>query len=111
MQRTFTYASKLYLGESISEKKLDKMKRRLEKKPWQAKVYLLTLARNPSGQIEFFDARQLIQPYYKDFSFYVIGLASDRDEALLLVEQITRECLRERGNCSLKEYLLCQLSS
>lgn len=111
MDRKFAYSPKLYLGESISEKKLDKIKRKLEKKPLQANVYLLTLAVNPADQIEFYDARQLVQPHYKGYVPYIIGIASDWDEAVLLVERITKECLQERGDCSLREYLLCQQSS
>lgn len=111
MGRKFVYSPKLYLGESISEKKLDKIKKKLENKPLQAHVYLLTLASNPKEQIEFYDARQLVQPHYRGQIPYVIGLASNWDEAVLLVERITKECLQERGDCSLREYLLCQQSS
>lgn len=107
MARKFSYSPKLYLGESISEKKLDKIKKRLATKPLRAGVYLLTFARNAEDQLEFFDARQLALPHYRDYTFYVIGIASDWDEAAELVEQIVQECLRTRGDCSLKEYLSC----
>ncbi|MCM1185352.1 MAG: hypothetical protein NC251_09710 [Lachnoclostridium sp.] len=107
MVRKFTYAPELYLGESISEKKLDKIKKKLETKPLRAGVYLLTFARNPEEQLEFFDARQLALPHYEGFVFHVVGIASDWDEAAGLVERIVRECLTARGDCSLKEYLSC----
>lgn len=101
------YHHSLYLGESISETKLDKIKRRLKKRPLLSTVYLLTVSRNESDQLEIFQAKQLVQSYYTKYPVYVIGIASDYNEAVALVEQIVRECLRERGDCALKEYLLC----
>lgn len=101
------YASNLYLGESIASEKLDKLKKRLDKKPLLANVYLITPARNPADQLDIFDARQLVQPHYRNQEFLVLGMASGYEEALLLIEQITGECLEARGDCNLREYLLC----
>ena len=99
------FAQNLYLGEGIAPEKLDKLKKRLNKKPLLADVYLITPARNPADQLDIFDARQLVQPHYKDEEFLVLGMASDYEDALKLIEQITRECLVNRGDCNLREYL------
>ena len=107
MAAKLRYASNLYLGKSIAPEKLDKIKKRLYKKPLLANVYLITPARNPADQLDIFDARQLIQPHYKEEEFLVLGIVSDYEEALQLIEQITRECLEARGDCNLREYLLC----
>lgn len=107
MAKRFLFHNRLYLGESIEEKKLDKIKKRLEKKPLAANVYLIVPAHNPVDQLEFFDAKQLIQPHYKDAVFEVIGIAADQKEAMMVIEQIVVDCLRERGDCKLREYLLC----
>ena len=107
MAAKLSYASHLYLGESIASEKLDKIKKRLAKKPLLANVYLITPARNPADQLDIFDARQLVQPHYKEEPFLILGIASGYEEALQLVEQITRECLDARGDCNLREYLLC----
>ena len=107
MAGKLTYASNLYLGESIASEKLDKLKRRLEKKPLLANVYLITPAKNPADQLDIFDARQLVQPHYRDEEFLVLGIVSSYEEALQMIEQITRECLEARGDCNLREYLLC----
>ena len=107
MVKRLKFYEKLYLGESISKKKLDKLKRKLEKKPLLANVYLIVPAVNPEEQLDIFDAKQLVQPFYKDTCFTVIGLAANYEEALQLIEQIVQECLKERGDCKLREYLLC----
>lgn len=105
--RKLTYYPGLYLGEGISEKKLDKIKKKLRTKPLAANVFLIAAAHNPNDQLEIFDARLMAQHYYEDYEVYVVGIASDYEEAVGLVEQIVQECLRERGDCALKEYLLC----
>lgn len=105
--RNLTYHPRLYLGDGISGKKLDKIKRKLHTKPFLANVFLITIASNPKEQLDILDARQIAQPYYKDVELYVVGIASDHEEAIDLVEQIVKECLKERGDCALKEYLLC----
>ena len=104
MAGKLTFAPNLYLGESIASEKLDKLKKRLEKKPLLANVYLITPAKNPADQL---DARQLIQPHYKKEEFLILGIAAGYEEALQLIEQITGECLDARGDCNLREYLLC----
>lgn len=109
MKRKYKFASKIYLGESIDSKKLDKIKKKLEKAPLFTQVYLLALATNEEDQLEFFDARWLLLRHYDGYVPYIVGIASDESEALSLVQQIVTECLRERGDCSLREYLLCSL--
>lgn len=52
MAGKLTFAPNLYLGESIASEKLDKLKKRLEKKPLLANVYLITPARNPADQLD-----------------------------------------------------------
>jgi len=101
------YHHRLYLGESISESKLDKIKKRLKKHPLLSNVYLITVSRNPVDQLDIFAAKQLVQNYYSKYPVCVIGIASNYDEALEVVETIVRECLEARGDCALKEYLLC----
>ena len=107
MAERVLYHSKLYLGEGITEKKLDKIKKKLEKKPLFSGVFLIAVSASRSDQLDMFEARQLVQPYYEKNPPYVIGIAGSREDALSLIEQIVKECLRERGDCSLKEYLLC----
>ncbi len=107
MERMLTFYPKLYLGEGIKETKLDKIKKKLVKNPLFSNVYVLTFARNQADQLEFFDARQLRQRFYDGYPLEVVGIARDYEDALKLVERIARECLRERGDCRLKEYLTC----
>ena len=107
MALRLVYHPELYLGESIKGKKLDKIKKKLEKKPLFSGVFLVTLSRNAHDQLELYEARQLAQSYYAKYPPYIVGIAGNREEALGMVEKIVKECLRTRGDCALKEYLRC----
>lgn len=108
MNMKLEYHHRLYLGDGISESKLDKIKKRLETKPLLSGVCLITLSGNPGGQLDIFQAALLVQKHYAKGNVYVVGIAAGYDEAVGLVEKIVQECLQERGDCSLREYLLCQ---
>lgn len=107
MAASVTYHPKLYLGESIREKKLDKIKKKLEKKPLLSGVVLIAVSRNPSDQLDIFEAGQLVQRYYQKNPPYVVGIAGSREEAVGIVERLVQECVASRGDCALKEFLLC----
>lgn len=107
MPERVCYHSKLYLSDGITEKKLDKIKKKLEKKTLLSGVFLIAVSANQTDQLDIFEARQLVQSYYLKNPPYVIGIAESRQEAVSLIEQIVQECLQERGDCALKEYLLC----
>lgn len=107
MERRLEYHPRLYLGDSISKAKLDKIKKRLEKNPLLSNVFLITLSRNPSDQLEIIQAGQLVQGYYSKYPVTVAGIASSYDEAVEMIGKIAQECLQIRGDCALKEYLLC----
>lgn len=108
MAAKLNYRPDLYLGESIREQKLDKIKKKLENKPLLSGVFLVALSRNPSDQLEIYNAKQLVQKYYAKYPPYVVGIAGNYDEAVRMVEQMVRECMEKRGDCALKEYLSCQ---
>ncbi|MDE6639710.1 MAG: hypothetical protein K2K63_04235 [Acetatifactor sp.] len=108
MAAKLNYHPDLYLGESIREKKLDKIKKKLENKPLLSGVFLIALSRNPSDQLEIYSARQLAQKYYAKYPPYVVGIAGNYDEAMKMVERMVQECVEKRGDCALKEYLLCR---
>lgn len=98
---------RLYLGESMKDKKVDKIKKKLETRPLFSGVFVITLSRNSSDQLEIYDGKLLCQSYYKKNPPYVIGLAGNWEEAIGLVERIVTECVSARGDCRLKEYLQC----
>lgn len=107
MTHKLAYHPKLYLGGSINRKKLEKIKKRLGKRFFGPDVFLVTLSRNNFDQLELYGAKELAHSYYRKNPPFVVGIAGNRDEAVEVVKIIVEECLRERGDCAIKEYLRC----
>lgn len=101
------YRPELYLGEGMKEKNLDKIKKKLETRPLFSGVFLISISRNVSDQLEIYDAKQLSWKYYQKNPPYIVGIADDWQEAVTLVEKMVEDCLHVRGDCELKEYLRC----
>lgn len=101
------YHSSLYIGESISGKKLDRIKKNLEAHPVKCRLFLVTTSQNATDQLEIYSSSQLVSSYYKKNPPFVVGIAGNYEEAVGLVERLVQDCLRVRGDCALKEYLLC----
>ncbi len=101
------YHNKLYFSDTISERELLKIRKQLSKKPLLSNVYLITPADNDNDLLQFFHSRQLAQFYYKNRPLHIIGITRTYQEAVLLLQKLVQECLDTRGDCSLREYLLC----
>ena len=110
MTLKLTFHPDLYYDENLSKEEIAKLKRQLCKKPLLYDVYVVTASANPHNQLEFFHCRFLAQTYYQKHPPYVIGIASSYQGATGLVLRITEDCLKKRGDCSLREYLLCRES-
>lgn len=102
-----TYHHNLRLSDSIDARDLRRLKKQLTQKPLLSDVYLLLPARNSRDMLEFYHSRMLVRPYYQKEPVYVIGITRTYEEALTMIEQLVQECYQERGDCSLREYLLC----
>lgn len=109
MQSDITFRTNLYLGMSISPEKVDKIKRKLVNRPLFSGVFVIALSKNSSDQLEFYDAKQLQQSYYRKNPPHIIGIAKDKAEAVSIIQQIVEECLEVRGDCAIKEYLQCSI--
>lgn len=102
-----TYHHNLRLSDSIDEQELKSIKKQLSRKPLLSDVYLITPARNSRDLLEFYHSRMLVWPYYQKEPPLIIGIVRTYEEALTMIEQLVQECYLSRGDCSLREYLLC----
>lgn len=93
----------LYIGQGV--KAPEELIHKLQKHARLPAAYVIVLSVNPSDQLEIVSTKELSGNYYRKRSPYVIGIAADYDEAVLLVQQIAEECFSKRGDCRLKEFL------
>ncbi len=93
----------LYVGDTV--KKPEKVKWKLKHRAGQMNIFIIAVAEG-SDQLEIYHCAFLQQKYYRKHPPYIIGIAVGHEEAVGIVEQITRECVEATGTCNLKEYLL-----
>ncbi|MBQ8955909.1 MAG: hypothetical protein IJ075_02975 [Lachnospiraceae bacterium] len=67
-------------------------------------TFILSPAENGIDPIEYFDSKQLLQPFYKDKELLVLGIAKSEDEAIALVKEIY-EASVEYGHDSIRPYI------
>lgn len=68
-------------------------------------IHVITLPLTEDGQLEIYPAYVLAQKEYQGLPFKVVGIASGREEALVLVEIMVNDCIDETGTVDLKAYL------
>ncbi len=107
MKLPIQYHPEIYLGPSIEHEKLDTLKAKINKHPKHSGFHIIALASNPREQLDIFNVSELLWSYYKKHPIYAVGIAADYEEALLLVERMVNECLNQRGDVLLKEFLQC----
>lgn len=97
----------LYLGVGL-EKKKEKIIEKLETGKYPLTLYILTLAQTEENQLEFYSTLMLRQKLIADKDVFVVGLATGYEDALYMVEEITREVYEKTGGADIRGYLMEQ---
>lgn len=96
--------SELYLGEK-AEKKKENLIQMVEAGKTPVNTYLLILPPDGRNQLELLPAWDM-KFWHEDKCPMVVGLACGKREAVLLVQRITEDVLRQTGTVELREYFL-----
>lgn len=97
------FYDKLYIGSRVSDR-VEKIKEKLLKNEFMPFVHVITLPLE-QGMLEIYPAYILRQRFYQNTTLKIVGIAADRGEAYLLVQQIAEECMKVTGTVDLKNYL------
>ena len=99
------YIKHLYISKTI--KNVDKVKNKLKRNVGQVMVYITAISENPNEQLDIYHCSILKQKYFhKSKDFTIVAITSTQEEAVMFVKYLTEDCLKQRGDCNLKEYLL-----
>lgn len=90
--------------DSYTNKKIKKIRRKVERNVAQLGIYLIVLSPNPKEQLELVDTMNLLQKNYPKQTLEVIGIASNRNSAMNLVVSIVDDVYKMDPNCNLKAY-------
>ncbi|MBO5303866.1 MAG: hypothetical protein J6A92_07440 [Lachnospiraceae bacterium] len=94
----------LFVGESISRKQ-KKIKWKIMHNAGQLRIYVITLAANPANLLDIIPSWELLQKYYPKKDLYIIGLAGDYDEALVLAGKIVQEVYTKTKGFDIRSYI------
>lgn len=94
----------LYLGDRISSKK-DQIMKKLNSKKSVPELYLITMAQNPDNMLEIVSHWEVLQKGYPNMDIRVVGLAKGKKEAFKVVQSIVEQVLSETGSADVRAYL------
>ncbi len=95
----------LYLGKMV-EAYEDSIRSRLDQDKVDVGHYLITISENQHDQLDIVSTT-LIQTKAQRLRLpLIVGIAGTRQEAFRLVKTITEDCLRERGDACLRDFLM-----
>lgn len=93
----------LYASDSL-KKKRRQIAWKLKTYKFMPDIYVVTLAEN-RDLLEIYHSAILKQPYFKQYSPYVVGIAQNRDEAIELAQRIIIDTIHSNGNLDVKAYI------
>lgn len=97
------WADNLYVSESAYEKKGTIIKK-ANVNAGLRHVYFVTLAGNAEDLFDIFDAAYLKQPSFYKQELDVVGIATSREDAVELVQQMIEDIYAETGAFQVREY-------
>ena len=92
----------LYVGNTI--RKPDKIKRKLKKYAKLPNIYVIAYMQE-NNRLEIYHSLIMQQWYYKEHQPYIIGIATSREEAMEIIQQIAEEAVCKTGQADLISYL------
>lgn len=94
----------LYVG-SRAKKKRYQIIQAIRNSRGMTGAYVITPSLNGNNILDIYPAAQLAAPWYRDETFFIVGIAANYWEALEVVRQIVDEMYRNTGGFDLTRYL------
>ncbi len=95
----------LYLQQNIRRQKR-RIIRRLNAGKFEPPIHLIVLSKEEGGSLEIINTVFLMQKNYPKDDLFVVGIAVEQEDALVLVEQIVKEVYNETGGTDVRSYIL-----
>lgn len=97
----------LYIGKSV-KKHTGRIRKRLESGKTDVGHYLITFAENEKDQLDIINTIFLISEKRREELPEIIGIAGSEEEAIELVEQMIRDCLKSTGSADVRKWLVAK---
>lgn len=101
------YYKHLYISEGL-EKKKEKVIKRMDAGKMPLSLYLILLPECAHNQLEIISSKCLRQPGYPKKDRFVVGIAKSYDEAVDMIENLTKTVYADTGDAKLRDYILAK---
>lgn len=91
----------LYLGDNIKNKKT-KTIIQLKMGKICPGIYLLALPANDENVLDIYPAMVVNQKYYRKSKQMIVGIAQGRDEAMIVMQSMIKDCYEKTGQYKVK---------
>lgn len=105
MSAKFKFFPQLYISESINPRKLFFIRNKI--RMGKGGYFIVVPAFSDDEMLEIYDSKETKNRLYDGKRFIVGGIADNKADALKLVQLITIDCQKIRGDLNLKEFLKC----
>ena len=96
----------LYVGEKLKASGEEKIIKDLKKNKIKASYYVIALSSNPDNQLDIYSSFFLTREWQREMVTFIAGIANDRQEAFIIVDDIMKETIKETGRYDMRTYLL-----
>lgn len=97
------WLDQLYL-DGFTKRAAKHIKEKVEKEKFQYPVFCVSLAFNPDNLLDIINVNELLFPYYKKQTCYILGLASSRRQAMIMAAAILTKLYRETGSLDVRSF-------
>lgn len=98
------WSDNLYYSKDIKETKKMRIKKSIEKGKLNFEIYCITYASNDKNLFDIMNSNELLFPYYANKDMYIVGLATSKEEAILLVVDLLMEVYNNTGDFLVRDY-------
>ncbi|MFV0364003.1 MAG: hypothetical protein ACK5LL_13100 [Suipraeoptans sp.] len=99
------FIDNLYVSDNI-KKKSSKIINKINNDKYPNDIYIIYISNNPNEQLEIISLTMLKREHIKEVEYFVVGMSKGYDEALELVEDITKDVYKKDKNVNYKSYFL-----
>ena len=96
----------LYVGEKLKASDEEKIIKDLKKNKIKAGYYVIALSSNPDNQLDIYSSFFLTREWQREMVTFIAGIANDRQEAFIIVDDIMKETIKETGRYDMRTYIL-----
>lgn len=91
--------------DGITKHTAGQIQKGIEKERIQYPIFLVALASNEKNLLDVMNVNELLFPYYKKRTTFILGLASSRQQAKIMAAAIVSKVYQDTGNCDVRAYV------